>query len=398
MISIYKRLLKYQESDIRSNLENYLTEVLCDYLNRLSNVDIKSFIRGIVFHQCKNTCIESFFKVHPFDGKKQNIEWKTQYSINVSGTIKYPDLLGFINKKPAILVEVKIDAGFTERIHQDVLGNEVITPQLKDYGNWLNYKNPDGVLVLLSHLTTPPDDYLETTGNYGVKLRNYIKWQQIYNWLKEQKHNSKPCLTNDFINFLRECNMAIESPNSIDLSVLEIFVSGAGETINNMMKFTREELEKKFIKNMNWGKEKSYLTNDGLYAIDYKQKAVWSWVLLDSKEYSYIGWGICYPNENNAWGWKDFFPNLPKKPFVFIGLFSDKEQVQTNYINSIKLRPEDWLWNNDIENDEDSDLIGIKYRDLNKFVAYDSDITINFYEFVHNGFKDIEKLVDKIVI
>lgn len=398
MVTIYKRLLKYQESNARSNLENYLTEALCDYLNRLSPIRKKGFITKVIFQGCNESHIQTFLKRHNSDIETNIIDWKTQYSINISGTTKYPDLLCLINRKPAIIVEVKIGAGFTHRIHEDKSENTVITPQLKDYGSWLHSKNEHAVLVLLSHLTKPPDDFLKQSENYGVRQKNFINWQQIYNWLKTEAKDTDICLTNDLMNFLKECSMASESPNVTDLSVLEIFVAGTGEKINNMMKFTREELEKKFSPNMDWGKEKSSFVSDGLYTIDYKQKAVWSWVLLDSKEYSYLGWGICYPDEEDEWGWRYFFPDIPKKPFVFIGLFSEASTVKENYNKSLSYRPDNWLWNNNLDSDDTPDLIGIKIRDLNEFLSFDEDMTIGLFEFTNKGFEDIEKLVDKIVV
>lgn len=401
MISIYKRLLKYQESSEKSNLENYLTEILCDYLSRISKNENRLFIKNIVFHSCNMTHFKAFMCKHKFDDKNTSIEWKTQYSINVSGTTKFPDLLGFINKEPAIIVEVKIGAAFTKRLHKDEMGNQVSTPQLKDYGNWLNQANSNGALVLLTYSTNPPDDYLGKTESYGIKQRSYITWQQIYNWLKKINHenhdNSGLYLTQDFMTFILENSMANESPNLTDFSALEIFISGSGERINGMMKFTREELEKKYKKNINWGKEKSYL-NDGLYTVDYKQKLMWSWSILESKEYCFIAWGICYPTEKDEWEWRHYFPDIPKKPFVFIGVFSDRDLIKKNYNQSLDHRPEGWLWNNDINNEDATDLIGINTRPLDEFISYDDDTTTNFYQFIDREFKNALSLTDKIIV
>ena len=397
MISIYKRLLKYQETCDRSNLENYLTEILCDFLNKITKVENKSFIKDVVFSSCETSQFQDFINNHDFNSKHTYIEWKTQYSINISGTTKYPDLIGFINKKPAVLIEVKVNASFTERWHEDELGNQIITPQLNDYGNWLNKYNADGILVLLSYSTKAPDDFFSKTKNYDIGLRNYSDWQNIYNWLNKINNNNQLYLIKDFMSFLLEKNMANESPNLTDFSALEIFISGSGERIDGMMKFTREELEKKCKENINWGLEKSYL-NDGLYTTDYKQKLIWSWAILNSKAYCFIAWGICYPKENDEWEWGHYFSNLPKKPFVFIGLFSDKNVIKENYNKFLDFRPEGWLWNNDINNEETTDLIGVATKTLDEFVSYDQDTTAKFYQFVDNKFGEIMRLADKIIL
>lgn len=44
-MNLFGRLLKYQENEKCSNNENYLTEILCDYLNRLSIEENKSSTR-----------------------------------------------------------------------------------------------------------------------------------------------------------------------------------------------------------------------------------------------------------------------------------------------------------------------------------------------------------------
>lgn len=398
MISIYKRLLKYQESSERSNLENYLTEILCDFLNKIPKDENKSFIKNIAFPSCDISQFQVFIHKHNYNSKNTYIEWKTQYSINVSGTTKFPDLIGFINKKPAVLIEVKVDAAFTERSHEDELGNQITTLQLNDYGNWLNENNANGVLVLLSYSTNPPDDFFSNTKCYGIKQKSYIEWQKIYNWLKKLNNRKiELYLIKDFMSFLLEKGMANESPNLTDFSALEIFISGAGERINGMMRFTRKELEKKYKVNINWGLEKAPL-NDGLYTIDYKQKLIWSWGILNSKAYCYIAWGICYPKENDEWEWRHYFPSLPKKPFVFIGLFSDKDIIKENYNKSLELRPEGWLWNIDINNEDTTDLIGVTTKALDEFVSYDEDSTANFYQFIDKEFEKILALAETIIV
>lgn len=245
MSSLFKRLLKYQESQSRSNLENYVTEILADYLNRISTIESRLFIDNILFNSCSNGDFSSFSESHGLDSDRFLIEWKTQQSIYVSGVVKYPDLLGFINKKPAILIEAKIRAPFTQRIYNDEEGNLQKIPQLVDYGKWLSKKNPDGILILLTYSTKPPDNYYDNPSPYSIEKRNCINWQLIYNWLERRRKKQKcSCLAEYFMEFLLEENMAIKSPDITDLSVLELFVYGAGKRIGGMMEHTRSELEK----------------------------------------------------------------------------------------------------------------------------------------------------------
>lgn len=396
-MSLYKRLLKYQQTEERSNLENFSTEILCDFLKRLSNDEIDQFLRKVVFFGIDTSVFEDFVSNHKNDEGNVRIVWKTQYSITISGITKYPDLIGIIDHRPAIIIEVKIGAGFTHRTHQNDDGAIIHIPQLVDYGNWLYENNNHAFLLLLSHSTPPPCDFLTPGNKYGIAQRNHITWNQIYRWLNDGMANAKEnCLVEDFKKYLLEQNMAIESPARDDFSVLELLVSGAGKRIGDMMKHIRSELEKKYKSHMSWGKEKSYL-NDGLYTIEYKQKIVWSWVILESPEYAFIAWGICFPNELDEWEWRKACPTLPTVPFVFIGLFSDKTKIVDNYKANINLRPDGWHWNEEIGKD-DSDLIGMRFAPLGEFMSFEKDTTKEVFDFIDSGFGEISELVNKIVV
>lgn len=391
MTSIYKKLLKYQSTKDRSNLENYSTEILCDFLNRLSEKDSFKFIRDVIFLEKRSSNFEKFILKHKNLKGNYEIVWQTQYSIVISETIKYPDLVGFINNKPAIIIEVKINAGFTSRTHEDKEGNIIQISQLVDYGNWLNNSNEYGVLVLLSHLTPPPFDFLAEGKKYGVAERSYITWGRIFHWLNKLQG----CfLSNDFKEYLLESNMAIESPKREDFSIIEMIISGSGKKIGDMMTFIRTELEKKNHKNMSWGKEKNIL-NSELYAVEYDQKMLWSWVILDTSEYSFIAWGICFPDGSDAWSWSKLISDLPTEPFVFIGLFSEGECVIDKYNKYLKVLPETWNSSNNLT-DIDSDLLSIRFMPLHKFTSFKEDTTEKVFEFIDTGFQEVAKLVNKL--
>jgi hypothetical protein len=125
---------------------------------------------------------------------------------------------------------------------------------------------------------------------------------------------------------------------------------------------------------------------------------VWSWVIIESKEYSYIGWGICYPQEDDNWGWNRYFPKLPKTPFVFIGLFSELKHTEEIYQSCIPLYPENWQLNIDLEKDDSPDLLGIKTKELHEFFSYEKDIIYEFHDFIDRGFEELQNIISKIAI
>jgi len=401
MVSLYNRLLKYQQTEAKSNLENFSTEILCDFLNRLAGDDKEQFLRKVIFLGKDTSAFEDFVSNNGEDNLE--IIWKTQCPITISETTKYPDLIGFIDDRPAILIEVKIDAKFTQRTYQDDDGNTIHIHQLEDYGNWLSEENDKAIdkaiLLLLSRSTRPPSDFLEPGNRYGVAQKNYVTWNQIYRWLNDGTINSKVnCLVEDFKEYLLEQNMAIESPVKNDFSILELWISGAGNRIGNMMTHIRNELQKKHTSNMDWKKEKRYFNNDGeLYTLEYDPKIAWSWVHLNSDDYAYIGWGICFPDELDEWGWREVCSTLPTVPFVHIGLFSASQDFVDRYKENANKRPDGWCWNDKIDEWEDDILIGMRFVPLDKFVSFEKDATTEIFNFLDSGFKEISALVSKIV-
>lgn len=377
-MSLYSRLLKYQSTNVKSNLENFLTEMLCDYLNRITENELLSFMKEVLFFNNSKSWIDNQFITN------QEIIWKTQYSINWQGTIKYPDLICLCNKKPCLLVENKIGAQFTQRILTNEQNEKISVGQLQDYGTWLNSINQNGAMVLLTNFTDPPNDFLQPTSNYGVRTRNVIGWQQVYDWLRNLRKNSNNvlCITNDFISFLEEQGMANESPSHSDFSILELFIGGPRMRIGNALKNTREGLQKKYQQRINWGVEKSYF-NDYLYSVDDEGKIVWSWTILDHSEYSYMGWGFIFPDERDIWDLRKSFVILPKEPFAFMLIYSEGEKVKKNFKEKLKIRPENWLWTQDMDI---SNRLGLVCAPLSGFLAYDVDFNKAFFEWVNKHF------------
>jgi len=125
-------LLKYQETDTRSNLENFSTEILCDFLNRLSIDATDLFLRHVVFSGMDDFVYSSFKDNHKMNDEDIKFNGITQYPVSLSDTTKFPDLIGFANQKPAILIEVKLEAGFTHRKHKSENGDLISIPLCSD--------------------------------------------------------------------------------------------------------------------------------------------------------------------------------------------------------------------------------------------------------------------------
>lgn len=381
-VNLYSRLLKYQSSKNRSNLENYLTEMLCDYLNRLSEEDFHLFVKYVLFFDKSEIDYNDWKDQHK---ELHDIIWRTQYHIELGETYKCPDLICFGDRRPIFLIEAKIGAGFTQRNVKSDDDKEISIDQLKDYGNWLSSVNEHSGLILLTHSTSAPPDFLDSMSDYGVSFRNVISWQRIYNYLSQllSKDNNL-CTTKDFINFLEEQGMATEAPTHLDFSALDIFVEGPGMKIGNAMKTTRENLEKRYPNGIKWRSEEKFLCNY-FYTIDYDAKVVWSWAMLDHDEYSYLGWGIVFPRETGPWEWRNYITELPKIPFVFMGIFSNGVSIRQRFEEQQRDRPSNWIWSNDVEADA---ILGITTSLLSDFLSYDGDFNETFLEWTDKHFNE----------
>jgi hypothetical protein len=318
-LSLYSRLLKYQESEDRSNLENYLTEMLCDFLNRLSSDETKDFACQVLFH-LSDLCYFSDWI------EKLNLEselcWDTQVTVEVDGEMRRPDLICWQRSLPVILIESKIDAGFTEK-------------QLISYDKWLNEKNPEAVLVLLRKNTEAPEGFLthnacdvcSSSGGYFIPKRNCIHWQQVYDWLKSFIACEHPLklLAEEFIMFMEEQKMAFNQPSSADFAALQLFANGPAGRMNLVMSEIRNQLKKRYP-DLAWLSEEKALGQNQYIIGDGK---IESWVILPYKiDYSWFGWGIIFPEQGgiNRIA-EEMYKVLPRNPYWFFVVMSNNPLV-----------------------------------------------------------------------
>ncbi|HLW69951.1 MAG TPA: hypothetical protein VKS22_04955 [Candidatus Binataceae bacterium] len=230
-MSIYSRLYKYQENENRSKLENFLTEALADLLSRDATL-ARKFIFDVLL---KDNCPKNTGAKREALAKKlanaEKLEWRTQKALG--GISEKPDISVFANDsdKPIILLENKINAGFTHSHTLAVTSEEGIKQeydQLQKYGQWLTKKVPDGALVFLTHHTLVPEGFL-THSKYGSTIRSFCYWRSVYAWLEEARQGSPGFvgivndLIGEFSHFLSERRMT--DLNRGDLDTLSPFLS-----------------------------------------------------------------------------------------------------------------------------------------------------------------------------
>ncbi len=161
-MSIYTNLFRYRPRATRLPQEDFLSEALADLLNRQSIATSSDFIADVLLQEAGGAAAWRDF----MSSGSPTLSWKTQHRVP-GGTL---DLLLIVDRLPAIVVENKIAAAIgmhapagTENQDRPDEVVEERRNQLHTYGGWLagQVKPPGwpGALVLLTHLSPPPDDF-----------------------------------------------------------------------------------------------------------------------------------------------------------------------------------------------------------------------------------------------
>jgi hypothetical protein len=209
MATLYGRLSKYRSTDIRQQKEDFLTEALCDLLSRWKTVSVNRFIGEVL-------------GLNGLDSSRNlgRVIWESQQT----GSESRPDLVGYVDDRPLVAIENKVDAQFTVK-------------QLVGHGKWV-YRESDGkgALVCLTARHTPPPDFLDPSSRrYAIKYDRRIlcSWSQIQNWL----HNHPGLeLASEFAQFLKDEGM--DPITSDDFKHLKGYLENKlARKIENMMEW-----------------------------------------------------------------------------------------------------------------------------------------------------------------
>lgn len=166
-MSFFDRLFAFRQNESRAPLEDFLTELLAEWLRQATAAGrITEVLTGL-------------FRLHPEQiGAPENLReltWETQHIIGPGHRAegKRPDLVG---RGPGffLIVENKIAAAFTR--HQDELGD---SHQLELYAEYRQERpEPHGGIVLLTHVTLPPPGWTHET----------LYWRDLERFLRHFAH------------------------------------------------------------------------------------------------------------------------------------------------------------------------------------------------------------------
>lgn len=325
MDSLYGRLFRYRTRETRAPLEDFLSEALVDLLGRIPARLVVEFVARALE---KDDSTQKHWR--RYASGKTRFRWSTQNYV-WEPACGYVDILLEVDGRPILVIENKIGSGI--RTHAEPDSN-----QLSTYGQWLSTRTVEawrGGLVLLTHATEPPDDFVSGNPKYGAVYTSILSWTTVAKWLKGiiadnhlEADGTWITLARELLAFLKEQNMADSTITHSDLAALQMFLPASqrfSDTFQRVWSATldlRRELCASKTPNL-------YYDEDGI---------AWGWAYTHTPAplKSYIGFGIRFP-EQSDW-WPDAV--LPQHPHAFVTIGSDNNSLEWE---SARALPAGWV-------------------------------------------------------
>lgn len=277
-MSFFDRLFAFRQNDVRSPLEDFLTELLAEWLRQVTlSGRIAEVLTGL-------------FKLGPDKignpSDLNDLVWETQHVIGPGhrATGKRPDLVGR-GKDFFLIVESKIAAGFTQ--YQDSLG---VADQLSLYESYrIDRAEPYGGLVLITHSTLPSSQWKHET----IYWRSVERYLRMFTGCLSSNLTALEYLTRQLASFLGENGMSGTRIALEDITAYPAYqrlidgLWGLGRIANNRLKVSLQnaELQKLKIPHGSGGGHFAApeffglaLSNDG-YKLDDAYFCLWSGIV-----------------------------------------------------------------------------------------------------------------------
>lgn len=238
---LFSRLLKHRSNERQRHVENFLSEILKEFLNSLVKASPQlhqCFIKELLLADCSR----------PTDRLVQQIatacaqlDWKSQYPISIRQRRGWLDLVLFDTRSrlPLLVVEDKVNAppGIFDESEDDDEEDEASEikklDQLPFYGSWLRSQNCAGGLVYLTHATKRLPNF-DHAGR-GVRICGVALWVRIAEWLSTTGKTIKAPVAQYLGEQLRAFleGEGILQMESQDVTLLEQFFAGRIKLVGN---------------------------------------------------------------------------------------------------------------------------------------------------------------------
>lgn len=164
-MTFLSRLYSYRESALRNPTEDFLTEAFAEWLRLAAGAGLMRRVLRELLGFCSGDCL-------PKGDDGRNVVWTTQHVIGPGyrGSGKRPDIVGQ-SEDFFLIIENKIDAGIAQYVDEDG-----VTSQLELYADYQRRQRKRyGGLVLLTHYTSPPDDWPNPV----------VTWSTVHRWMSK---------------------------------------------------------------------------------------------------------------------------------------------------------------------------------------------------------------------
>ncbi|MGN7741547.1 hypothetical protein ACTJKT_16320 [Pseudomonas sp. 22526] len=181
-MSFFKRLYTFRETPSRSPLEDFLTELLVEWLRQLT------------FAGKAREVLTGLFKVRslpPYPETLQDLIWETQHVIGPGhrAANKRPDIVGHC-KDFFLIIENKLSAGYTKHVDEEGESN-----QLSMYDEYRKARPEKfGTVILLTHYTLEPAGWSDRVCN----------WREIHRYLKAMQSSPHNACKDTALNYVSE--------------------------------------------------------------------------------------------------------------------------------------------------------------------------------------------------
>lgn len=338
--TIYGRLFRAPPPNVKSWTEDFLTESLGDLIGRMPNIQQLSFVELVLLKRLESHEWKSLF-LEQIRGRR--FVWKTQHRITVtavgaSGSApefdgKRPDIVLFVDGRPVLVVEAKVDAPATEE-------------QLEHYRKWLRNEQTNPLtmtvtVLLLRNLSRAPSAMTIDGGRqvYGAQETSVIIWTDLYEWLSQYNKiedgykSDWQTLSGEFRKFLEERRVVDRKVQSSPATYEQIQIAHAFFAARGRLSCVADAVGSEICKHL----AKLQITGSPEHIeLDVKRNTYWSYVKNGKRPY--VGWGFCFPSQHETW------PELPDcvvgSSYFFLCIESDGRI--SDELRLISHLPEGW--------------------------------------------------------
>ena len=304
MTSFLHRVFRYRASADRTPLEDFLSEVLVDFLNRAPTEEANAFISNCFVPADLRDNYRTII------GNGRAIA-RTQIRIEFNRCL---DILIEYADRPLIIIENKLWAAFqshqripigrTDTADEDgVIASSIedkevkYDHQLETYGRWLGGRekpgNWPGVLCVLTHISQPPNDFIPSNIQQYGSVPYLQFWRSVHGELNRLVGTSSDqtnlvawkFVGQELAAFLGENAMDSSDLKSVEISSLNISMAPLRK-IDSIFSEVGAELLQRF--------PGTFVRRGQSSRFELQHSRVWGWTYFNKPEKMYIGYGIYF--------------------------------------------------------------------------------------------------------